>query len=126
MEEDEPTTQFLLGIARDAIEICIVNEGGDPAVYDYELDPKGYAACFISAIHHWCHIHGLEWATEISWAEEFFKDDMWHTGGKSMLPPRSPLENGNCVLCGKTDHCETVPLHQASTHPKFSPTHAGR
>jgi hypothetical protein len=111
MKDSESTTQFLLGITRDAIERSVVKEDGDPADYDYEVDPKGYVACFISALQHWCHIHGLEWERELSWAEEFFKDDLWQSGGKSTLPARPAIEDRNCAFCGQGNRCETLPLH---------------
>ena len=119
MKDSESITQFLLGVTRDAIELGIVKEDGDPAGYDYEVDPKGYVACFISALHHWCHIHGLEWERELSWAEEFFKEDLWQTGGSSMLPARTQIEDGNCAFCGQGDRCETFHLQQAPNHPSM-------
>lgn len=126
MIDSESITQFLLGVARDAIEHGVVKEDGNPADYDYEVDPKGYVACFLSALHHWCHIHGLEWERELSWAEEFFKDDLWQTGGKSTLPARPPIEDRNCAFCGQGNRCETLPLHQAPPPSEHATTHTGQ
>lgn len=113
MKEDESITQFLLGVTRDAIERCVVSEGGDATAYDYEVDAKGYAACFLAALRHWCHIHGLDWEVELSWGEEFFKDDLWQTEGKSMLPARPTVEEVSCPYCGQSEVLEGPQSEQA-------------
>jgi hypothetical protein len=116
MEEDDSITQYLLGVTRDAIERCVAHEDGDPAAYVYEVDAKGYAACFLAALRHWCHIHGLDWEVELSWGEEFFKDDLWHTNGKSRLPARPAIIDASRSLCGRGEEQRAPQTEQLVQH----------
>lgn len=100
MTDTDATTQFLLEAVRDAIEHCVMRSHGDPKSYDYQRDPDGYVAFFISALHRWSNIHGLKWEAELHEAEDIFEEHMWQTGGKSMLPLRRPFDELTFVLGG--------------------------
>lgn len=92
VKDTDTTTQFLLVAVRDAIEHCVTRSHGDPKTYDYESDPKGYVASFISALRQWCDIHELQWEAELHEAEDLFEEHMWQTDGKSVPPYGGSLE----------------------------------
>jgi hypothetical protein len=126
MDDNVSITPFLMGVARDAIEHCVAKEGGNPAIYDYETDPKGYVASFVSALRHWCLFHGLDWEMEIAWAEEFFREDLCQTGGKSLLSVRPVLKEWPCPFCGCCDNPSNLKVEQENENlPELTPNEAG-
>jgi hypothetical protein len=91
LKDTETSTQFLLEAVRDAIELCVGKGHGDPETYDYQCDPKGYVASFISALHHWCSIHNLQWVAQLHEAEDHFEEVMWQSERKSTPPAKTTV-----------------------------------
>lgn len=96
-------TEFLLRVAHDAIVVRAARDEPHPAAYDAKRDPEGYVTSLLTALHHWCARHGLDWDAELYRAQTYFAQDQHEIGsGESSLDP-PPVSELRCPECGHAD-----------------------
>ncbi|HEO72715.1 MAG TPA: hypothetical protein ENN80_15770 [Candidatus Hydrogenedentes bacterium] len=68
--------ETMLGIVRKAILDRAGLDGYAATEYDPAEDPEGYVVSLLTALHHWCHSHGIDWEAELARALELFEEDL--------------------------------------------------
>ena len=111
MNETQTTTDFLLSVARGAIELRATRDGYEPGAYDAERDPEGYVTSLLNALHQWTHRNGIDWQRELAQAQGFFEQDV--AEAQSGAVPPSPLEitDLRCPKCGQ-DTCFLIEVSE--------------
>lgn len=94
----EHTRDFLLRVAKLAILMRDVVDGTPSPKYDCEEDPDGYITSLLTALHHWCDEHGLDWEEELHRSRRCHRLDLVEAYDKTLLE-RQDITSLACPRC---------------------------
>jgi len=102
MRKTESTTEVVLSIARQTLDLRAAIDGYNADAYDAEGDPEGYVTSLLNALQQWSHVHGIDWDKELARAQGFFEQDLAELEPKNVppLPPPS-VSDLRCPKCGQ-------------------------
>jgi len=101
MNETQTTTEFLLSVAREVIELRAARDGYEPGAYDAERDPEGYITSLLNALHQWAHHSGIDWEKELARAQGFFEQDVAESQPDAVPLPAPEIADLRCPKCGQ-------------------------
>jgi len=101
MSQTQTTTDFLLSVAGEVIELRAVRDGHETGTYDAERDPEGYVTSLLNALHQWCHRNGIDWEKELARAQGFFEQDVAESQPQAVPLPAPEIEDLRCPKCGQ-------------------------